>query len=100
MIKYLSLCLILFVGCAVDTESTDDYSDPVTYENPENPDWDNPDSSSNQGCRGEVIDMLDGTQMYVSGYCDPFYIYSGYPDPTEQPEEFEFERFINPQEGN
>ena len=86
MIKYLPLCLMIIAGCALDTESTDDYEVVEAYDRPDNPDWPgwNTSPNHNNGCYGETFDMGDGHVMHIPGLCAPFYIYMGYPDPTEE----------------
>ena len=87
MIKYLPLCLIIFAGCALDTESGDEYTDEVVVvdEKSEKPDWSGANGPPHDlGCPGEVFELPGGGTMYIPGLCAPFYIYKGYPDPTEK----------------
>ena len=88
MIKYLALCLILLAGCVVDTEPVDEYDEVVVAaDKPAKPDWSAPGPPNDLGCMGDVYELPDGSVMEVPGLCAPFYIYRGYPDPTQNPYE-------------
>jgi len=98
MIKLLSLCSMVLVGCVVDAESVEEYNDATIVNNePEHPGWANPSGPPhNLGCPGEALKMPDGSEMILPGLCAPFYIYMGYPDPTEGEEEpFDGEKQFN-----
>lgn len=85
MIKYFALSLVL-VGCVVDAGPVDDYGEPVQAEeqpqNPEVPIYDG--APQDLGCPSSAIEMPDGSFAIIPGLCDPFYIYKGYPDPTNE----------------
>jgi len=88
MIKYLLPLFLIFAGCALDTETVDDYDETAAYDGPEQPDWPgwNTSPNHNYGCHSEAFEMLNGSVMIIPGLCAPFYIYMGYPDPTEEPD--------------
>jgi len=99
--RILGLCLIL-VGCVVDAEPTDDYGvDTGTYEEPQDPDWYGQNGADHDnGCHSEAFEMFNGDVMIIPGQCNPFYIYMGYPDPTEMDNPHMDEQLSKPETEN